>query len=321
MIIFKISAIRTSSEGEVLRKILKDYEPRVKPPTGNSTVVTVNIYVRKILNICSKNQEFETQLTIRSMWNDMRLDFHSESALIYITIADESLIWTPDLFFSNDVETKAHNIPKANNLIRIFSNGNVLFSRRVSVKLSCSMNFRTFPFDRQSCPLMIASYAYKQDELNIKWQDTDAIQVNHQWLPNFVFKNYSTEQGSRKTSTGSYSYIQLNFIFKRLTHHYLVTIYIPSTMIVILSWLSFFILPKDHVLKCIISLFSLITLTIFVALVNDDLPLTNYTRAIDLYTGICLTFVFCALIESIVVYYRNQSKTVADDDHSDKNVS
>lgn len=155
------SQIRQSSESSILKRILENYDKNTKPSTGNSTIVKVNILVRKIINICSKNQEITVQLTLRQKYNDPRLNFQRESALIYIPITDANLIWQPDLFFSNGLESKIHNDLKPNQLVRIYSTGDVLLSTRITATLSCPMNFRRFPFDTQQCNLMIASCKFK----------------------------------------------------------------------------------------------------------------------------------------------------------------
>lgn len=142
---------------------------------------------------------------------------------------------------------------------------------------------------------------------------------------NFELKNMTTDYGQSKTNTGSYSYIRLNFTLKRLSNHHFVTIYIPSTMLVILSWLSFWIDFKDQILKCVISLFSLITLSLALIFLNENLPHVSYTKAIDLYTGVCLLFIFASIIQSVIVYQRHLRCTVnqnsLDDNQLDKHVS
>lgn len=68
----------------------------------------------------------------------------------------------PDLFFSNEKEGHFHNIIMPNVYIRIFPNGNVLYSIRISLTLSCPMNLKLYPLDKQTCSLRMASCKYKQ---------------------------------------------------------------------------------------------------------------------------------------------------------------
>lgn len=302
----------------MLKRILDGYDNRVRPPTGTSTV-KIQIFVRRISDICSKDQELTVELTFRQFYVDPRLDFRRESALIYVTVTDPSLIWRPDLFFTNGEIVKTHDT-----MIRIFNDGAVLLSQRVTVRLMCPMVLSKFPFDTQKCNIQIASYAYKKDELELLWHEDNPSQVYKNIDPiHFVLKNVTLEDGQTKSSTGTYSYLYAGLVLKRLTNYYFVHVFIPSTMLVIVSWLSFWISVREQLLKSLIALLSLITLALAVSYVNQNLPHPAYTKAVDCWTGICLTFVFAALIESIVVYYRSLrvASNATDDNQLDKHVS
>lgn len=75
----------------------------------------------------------------------------------YLTLTDANRVWMPDLFFSNEKEGHFHNIIMPNVYIRIFPYGSVLYSIRISLTLSCPMNLKLYPLDRQVCSLRMAS--------------------------------------------------------------------------------------------------------------------------------------------------------------------
>ena len=301
----------------MLRRILDGYDNRVRPPIGTSTV-KVQLFIRRISDVCSKDQELTVEFTFRQYYVDPRLDFRRDSALNYVTVTDPSLIWKPDLFFSNGEIRKTHDT-----MIRIFSDGTVLFSQRVTVRLSCPMSLSKYPFDQQKCKITIASYSYKKDDLELLWHEDNPVQVHKPLdLQNFVLKNVTLQDGQQKSTTGTYSYLDAGLILKRQTSYYFIQIYIPCAMLVILSWLSFWINVSNQLLKSLFALLSLITLALALTFLNQNLPMTNYTKAVDTWTGVCLTFIFAALIESVVVYYRTLKNTnsTADDGQLDKHV-
>ena len=66
----------------------------------------------------------------------------------------------PDTFFRNERRGAMHNVLVPNLYVRIYADGTVLFSIRVSLTLSCPMNLKLYPLDTQKCPMQIASCKY-----------------------------------------------------------------------------------------------------------------------------------------------------------------
>ena len=44
---------------------------------------------------------------------------------------------------------------------RLFPNGRVLYSQRLTIMATCIMNLEDFPMDKQRCPLKIGSCEYR----------------------------------------------------------------------------------------------------------------------------------------------------------------
>ena len=63
-----------------------------------------------------------------------------------------------------------------NVMLDITTEGEVTVSERLTVKLTCEMDYGLFPFDNQLCPLKIESYALRNHQLVLDWADTDQFQ-------------------------------------------------------------------------------------------------------------------------------------------------
>ena len=72
-------------------------------------------------------------------------------------MTDASKVWMPDTFFRNEKIARFHSILTPNLYVRVFPNGNVLYSIRVSLICECGMYLSLFPFDQQTCTLDVAS--------------------------------------------------------------------------------------------------------------------------------------------------------------------
>ncbi|XP_076390390.1 glycine receptor alpha 1 isoform X8 [Megachile rotundata] len=259
-------------------------------------------------------QEYSVQLTFREQWLDERLRFDDFGGrLKYLTLTDASRVWMPDLFFSNEKEGHFHNIIMPNVYIRIFPHGSVLYSIRISLTLSCPMNLKLYPLDRQTCSLRMASYGWTTDDLVFIWKEGDPVQVvKNLHLPRFTLEKFLTDYCNSKTNTGEYSCLKVDLLFKREFSYYLIQIYIPCCMLVIVSWVSFWLDQSAVPARVSLGVTTLLTMATQTSGINASLPPVSYTKAIDVWTGVCLTFVFGALLEFALVNYASRS-----DMHSD----
>ncbi|XP_063832524.1 glutamate-gated chloride channel isoform X7 [Ostrinia nubilalis] len=302
-------------EKQILDQILGPgrYDARIRPSGINGTdgpaVVSVNIFVRSISKIDDVTMEYSVQLTFREQWLDERLKFNNLGGrLKYLTLTEANRVWMPDLFFSNEKEGHFHNIIMPNVYIRIFPNGTVLYSIRISLTLSCPMNLKLYPLDKQTCSLRMASYGWTTDDLVFLWKEGDPVQVvKNLHLPRFTLEKFLTDYCNSKTNTGEYSCLKVDLLFKREFSYYLIQIYIPCCMLVIVSWVSFWLDQGAVPARVSLGVTTLLTMATQSSGINASLPPVSYTKAIDVWTGVCLTFVFGALLEFALVNYASRS--------------
>ncbi|XP_067613095.1 glutamate-gated chloride channel isoform X17 [Eurosta solidaginis] len=255
------------------------------------------------------NKEYSVQLTFREQWTDERLKFDDiQGRLKYLTLTEANRVWMPDLFFSNEKEGHFHNIIMPNVYIRIFPNGSVLYSIRISLTLACPMNLKLYPLDRQICSLRMASYGWTTNDLVFLWKEGDPVQVvKNLHLPRFTLEKFLTDYCNSKTNTGEYSCLKVDLLFKREFSYYLIQIYIPCCMLVIVSWVSFWLDQGAVPARVSLGVTTLLTMATQTSGINASLPPVSYTKAIDVWTGVCLTFVFGALLEFALVNYASRS--------------
>lgn len=76
-------------------------------------------------------QDYRLNVFLRQQWNDPRLaykEYPDDSLDLDPSMLDS--IWKPDLFFANEKGANFHEVTTDNKLLRIFQNGNVLYSIR-----------------------------------------------------------------------------------------------------------------------------------------------------------------------------------------------
>ncbi|CAD6184816.1 unnamed protein product [Caenorhabditis auriculariae] len=319
-------AKRKLKEQEIIQRVLKDYDWRVRPrglntswpDTGGPVLVTVNIYLRSISKIDDVNMEYSSQFTFREEWVDARLaygryeDDDTEVPPFVVLATSEKCRSKPTnldarhVFFQNEKKLDGISSTNPTFLIRIHKDGSILYSVRLSLVLSCPMSLEFYPLDRQNCLIDLASYAYTTQDIKYEWKSTNPVQQKEglwQSLPSFELQDVLTDYCTSKTNTGEYSCLRTRMVLRREFSYYLLQLYIPSFMLVIVSWVSFW-LDKDSVpARVTLGVTTLLTMTTQSSGINAKLPPVSYTKAIDVWIGVCLAFIFGALLEFALVNY------------------
>ncbi|XP_035232684.1 glycine receptor subunit alphaZ1-like, partial [Stegodyphus dumicola] len=116
-----------------------------------------------------------------------------------------------------------------------------------------------------------------------------------------------------KFNAGNFTCIQVVFTLKRRLGYYMFHTYIPTCLIVIMSWISFWIRAEAVPARVTLCVTSLLTLSTQHAQSQKSLPPVSYIKAIDIFMSSCTVFVFASLMEYALV---NILMGDADDDGS-----
>ena len=96
---------------------------------------------------------------------------------------------------------------------------------------------------------------------------------------------------------------------KRRVGFFIIETYIPSCIIVALSWISFWIPPDSVPARVALGITTALTMVTISGSARAGLPRVSYVKAIDWYLLVCLLFVFGAMLEYTLVsicYVKNR---------------
>ena len=110
---------------------------------------------------------------------------------------------------------------------------------------------------------------------------------------------------------GNHSCLQANFHLTRSIGYYIVQMYIPTILIVVLSWLSFWLNVGSVPGRISLGVLTVLTMTTQISSVNASLPRVSYTKAIDIWMATCLLFVFAALIEFAIANVLSRKESMS----------
>uniref|UniRef100_A0A4W5PNQ5 Gamma-aminobutyric acid receptor subunit rho-1 n=1 Tax=Hucho hucho TaxID=62062 RepID=A0A4W5PNQ5_9TELE len=297
----------TMTKSEQLLSI-NDHDFTMRPGFGGHTVqVGVDVQVESLDTISEVDMDFTMTLYIRHYWKDERLSFHSTTNKS-MTFDGRLVkkIWVPDLFFVHSKKSFTHDTTTDNVMLRVYPDGKVLYSLRVTVTSMCSMDLSRFPLDTQTCSLEIESYAYTDDDLMLYWKKgNNSLSTDEKIsLSQFLIQEFhTTSKKSFYSSTGWYNRLYINFTLRRHIFFFLLQTYFPATLMVMLSWVSFWIDRRAVPARVPLGITTVLTMSTIITGVNASMPRVSYIKAVDIYLWVSFVFVFLSVIEYAAVNY------------------
>ncbi|KAM7367526.1 hypothetical protein PAMP_013817 [Pampus punctatissimus] len=248
----------TKSE-QLLR--IDNHDFTMRPGFGGPAVpVGVDVQVESLDAISEVDMDFTMTLYLRHYWKDERLSFQSnKNQSMTFDGRLVKKIWVPDMFFVHSKKSFTHDTTTDNVMLRVYPDGKVLYSLRVTVTSMCSMDLSRFPLDTQTCSLEIESCWYNR--------------------------------------------LYINFTLRRHIFFFLLQTYFPATLMVMLSWVSFWIDRRAVPARVPLGITTVLTMSTIITGVNASMPRVSYIKAVDIYLWVSFVFVFLSVIEYAAVNY------------------
>ncbi|EGT57207.1 CBN-LGC-35 protein [Caenorhabditis brenneri] len=296
------------------------YDHRQVPDDGYDGPVHVNvsIVVSNIRSVSEVTMDYSIEMFYRESWRDPRLTYSREKfknkTEISLHESYSNFLWHPDTFVPNAISSKNPRRQSITHrsLLRLRNNGSILYSRRLSLILTCGMDLTLFPFDTQLCKMGFESYGYTADKVKYFWSSgvIQSLKLHKIRLPDFQVKEAYVTSRVESYATGDYSRLYVCFVFNRAAGFCFLQLIIPSTAVVITSWVSLW-MENETSFQDMISI--ILTITFLLFSYNEVMPRVSYIKAMDVYLGVCFCIVFLSLIKLAAVKYMRQRLLITRD--------
>ncbi|XP_060856981.1 glycine receptor subunit alpha-2 isoform X1 [Metopolophium dirhodum] len=283
----------------------KNYDKNRAPKVqGQPTIVYFHVTVLSLDSINEESMTYVADIFLAQSWRDQRLRLPENMSEDYRILDVEWLhdIWRPDCFFKNAKKVTFHEMSIPNHYLWLYHDKTLLYMSKLTLVLSCAMKFESYPHDTQICSMMIESLSHTTHDLVFIWNMTDPLVVNPDIeLPQLDISNNITTDCTIEYSTGNFTCLAVMFNLRRRLGYHLFHTYIPSALIVVMSWISFWIKPEAIPARVTLGVTSLLTLATQNTQSQQSLPPVSYVKAIDIWMSSCSIFVFLSLMEFAVV--------------------
>ncbi|XP_034488175.1 glycine receptor subunit alpha-4 [Drosophila innubila] len=291
---------------------------RMEPPirvNDNGEIEPVDVYARFYINalkdLDSSDLQFLLQGLLQLRYFDPRLAFAKYAPSRQQPVVGESALreklWVPHIFLSNEQSSNVLGTNEKDLLTSVYPDGTVLISFRLQATLYCWMNFQKFPFDDQNCTTILESWMYNTSMLQLHWETTNPITFHSQLqLTEYDLDGYVCNESvsvsdeftmSHGALVGNYSALSFSVLLTREVGYYIIDYFVPSMMIVAISWVSFWLqadqTPARSMLGCS-TLLSFITLSLSQ---ENNLSKVSYVTMSEVWFLVCTFFIFGSLME------------------------
>ncbi|XP_043268563.1 gamma-aminobutyric acid receptor subunit beta-like isoform X2 [Venturia canescens] len=296
---------RLENVTQTISRILDGYDIRLRPNfgAGEPLLVGMDLTIASFDAISEVNMDYTITMYLNQYWKDERLAFSHEEEVLTLSGDFAEKIWVPDTFFANDKNSFLHDVTERNKLVRLSGDGSVTYGMRFTTTLACMMDLHYYPLDSQNCTVEIESYGYTVLDVVMYWKETPVRGVEEAELPQFTIIGYETNDRKERLATGIYQRLSLSFKLQRNIGYFVFQTYLPSILIVMLSWVSFWINHEATSARVALGITTVLTMTTISTGVRSSLPRISYVKAIDIYLVMCFVFVFAALLEYAAVNY------------------
>uniref|UniRef100_A0A0P5B4W1 Histamine-gated chloride channel subunit n=2 Tax=Daphnia magna TaxID=35525 RepID=A0A0P5B4W1_9CRUS len=279
---------------------------KMRPPRleGQPAKVFNHLTVMGLDSINENSMTYMADVFYVQSWSDHRLSLPENMTSEYRLLDVEWLksIWRPDSYFKNAKQVTFQTMTIPNHYLWLYRDKKILYVVKLTLTLSCSMNFALYPHDSQECKIQIESLSHTTDDLIFEWDETGPLDV---WktieLPQLQLEGNYTNDCTQVYATGNFTCLEVVFVLKRRLGYYMFHTYIPTCLIVVMSWVSFWIKPEVAPARVTLGVTSLLTLSTQHAKSQAALPPVSYLKAVDAFMSTCTIFVFMALMEYCLV--------------------
>jgi len=284
------------------------YRKDVLPPTdGGPLPVFFKLPVSEISEIDDHKSIVTIRLSYKLQWPEQRMivnqsaDWGKEDE---INISPDNIehIWTPDVIIHDLVSFNKPEILNQVGALEIFKSKKVYYKVRSDITVVCkAMEFGQFPLDKHRCFLILTSFGYDSLHMNLAGKFSYKKENQRTLSFNVDILKLPTYKTVFEGASSNYSAYGFEIRLSRSLGPFILSIYLPSAMFVMMSWVSFFV-PPDIVPARIVLLVTLCLVLInMFNFTTARIPVSNAVTAMEVWLLACMLLVFLSLVEYTVI--------------------
>ncbi len=261
----------------------------------NPVKVELSVFIIDIDGIDTVEQNFEANLFFEARWHDSELTHDSSESIL----RPLSEIWRPNLQVVNQQKVW-ESFPE---MAEITPEGQVTYRQRLWGAFSQKLLLKDFPFDRQFFTIQFVVAGYGSDHVEVIPDDGRRTGMAADLSESdWKILNWHAEPKAYEPIPGHGSQPGFVFMFEaqRKQSYYLFKVILPLILIVMMSWVAFWIDPAESGTDISVAVTSMLTLIAYRFAIGTFLPVISYMTRLDFFILGSTLLVFLSLVEVVV---------------------
>ena len=256
------------SDSELKARLLSNYgststRPSLSAPgladaqgeTPPAEQLRVQAYIEKFSSPKMAEGTYGFDGYLRVWWTDPRLRYNrtvkaGAADKLSLGSAERNQIWKPVFYWEG---AKKITMPRADSgtgeLLEVYPDGSLWWSRQVSFELSCSFvsAIDRLPFDTHACTFLMGMYADNTADSIVRWKEDAVALQNHDdnaCMQEWYVTSFAQEDVLQVYSVGNYTYAKATLSFSRSPDVLIQTYLLPTLLMVLCGFFGFFIDPR-----------------------------------------------------------------------------
>merc|ERR1711936_884360 len=289
---------------------------KLELPSKTNNLVGVSFDIDEVLKIEDSSNSITFSIFLNVEWNENRLIFTPEfgkdsNGLVPISANFVKDLWLPNIFIYNLRSFEVMDVLRRLSGLWIDADKNIPYSQAATITFYCPFDFKNFPLDSHNCVFKLGSYSYNDKIMpfTTKTFGMKATKNSGSFsLKSDVDISALSENLIQFGFLGNFSVAGFEMKISRRSQPYIVSYYLPSGLLVCLSWMTFLLPPEDSLARLSVVLVPVLVLPHLLLNTATTVPTSSGMSALEIWLVSCLCFVLAAFLESAFLLRRNKNE-------------
>lgn len=287
-------------------------EPAENQSEDTATKISVTFYINKIYDVDTLSGSFSLDGYLLMSWQDDRNGVKGEAVSrdrMYENVnmdlfMEVHRVWFPYFEFLNILGHRE----VSNKRLIITPDGYTTYNERFNAVFHNQMDFRKFPFDSQTFSLKLELFSYDSSKAVFEYKDIGELTENGNYLEGWDITGIKHESNDvtyehlsdKEGEPLEFSRLEYEIFASRLSGYYIWQVFFPLFLIIISSWVVFWLKEfSDQLATSFTLMLTVVAFNFYSASFLPQLPYNTFIESI-IMSGYILIF----LIIITIVFYK-----------------